>query len=86
MNPMEWLRKRLEEDDADLVREMLGSFVQQLMDAEVDARCGAPVDQLRQEIRVISRRRSFYLRRGVLLQGTNYASRHGTTKLDSTVQ
>jgi len=42
MNPMEWLRKRLEEDDADLVREMLGSFVQQLMDAEVDARCGAP--------------------------------------------
>jgi len=42
MNPMEWLRKRLEQEDADLVREMLTSFVQQLMDAEAEARCGAP--------------------------------------------
>jgi putative transposase len=42
MNPMEWLRNRLEQEDGDLVREMLSSFVQQLMDAEVDARCGAP--------------------------------------------
>ena len=42
MDPMEWLRKRLEEEGADLVREMLTSFVQHLMDAEVDARCGAP--------------------------------------------
>lgn len=42
MDPMEWLRKRLEQDGSDLVREMLGSFVQQLMDAEADARCGAP--------------------------------------------
>jgi putative transposase len=41
MTPMEWLRKRLEDDGTDLVREMLGMFAQVLMSADVDARCGA---------------------------------------------
>ena len=36
-----WLRKRLEETDPDLLREMVSSFVHLLMSAEVDALCGA---------------------------------------------
>ncbi|HXF74225.1 MAG TPA: IS256 family transposase [Actinomycetota bacterium] len=42
MDPLEWLRKQLEEADADLLREMVRTFVQALMSAEADAVCGAP--------------------------------------------
>ncbi len=41
MNPMEWVRKRLEEDGEDLVREMLHVFAQALLSADADAACGA---------------------------------------------
>jgi transposase-like protein len=37
-----WLRKRLEEANPDLVREMVQSFAEALMGAECDAICGAP--------------------------------------------
>jgi transposase-like protein len=39
---MEWVRKRLEEDGEDLVREMLRVFTQVLLSADADAVCGAP--------------------------------------------
>ncbi len=42
MDPAVWLRKHLETADADLLREMLGTFIQALMGAEADALCGAP--------------------------------------------
>ncbi len=42
MDPAVWLRKHLETADADLLREMLGTFIQALMSAEADALCGAP--------------------------------------------
>ncbi len=41
MTPLGWLRKRLEDDGSDLVREMLGMFGRVLMSPDVDARCGA---------------------------------------------
>ena len=41
MDPLEWLRKHLEDDDADLLREMVRSFAERLMSAEVDVLCGA---------------------------------------------
>jgi putative transposase len=41
MNPDSWLRKHLEEGDPDLLRSMLGSFVDQLMSAEANALCNA---------------------------------------------
>jgi putative transposase len=41
MNPVSWLRKHLEEGDPDLLRSMLGVFVEQLMAAEASALCNA---------------------------------------------
>ncbi len=41
MDPVVWLRKHLEEADTDLLREMVHTFIQVLMGAEVDAICGA---------------------------------------------
>ena len=38
---LEWLRKHLEQDDTDLLREMVVSFAERLMSAEADAMCGA---------------------------------------------
>ncbi len=38
---IDWLRKHLEADDNDLIREMVGEFAQRLMSAEADASCGA---------------------------------------------
>jgi len=37
-----WLRKKLEDADLDLMREMLKVFAEELMSAEADALCGAP--------------------------------------------
>jgi len=37
-----WLRKRIEQADADPLREMVKRMAEVLMSAEVDARCGAP--------------------------------------------
>lgn len=41
MDPLEWLRKQLEEGDPDLLREMIRGFSETLMSAEVDALCNA---------------------------------------------
>ncbi len=41
MAALEWLRKHLDEDGNDLVREMVAAFAQQLMGADADASCGA---------------------------------------------
>ena len=38
---MELLRKKLEETDTDVLKEMLGYLIEQLMNADVDAICGA---------------------------------------------
>jgi len=42
MDALAWLRKQLETDDNDLLREMVRSFAEELMGAEADAICGAP--------------------------------------------
>ncbi len=41
MDALGWLRKQLETDDNDLLREMVRSFAEELMGAEADAACGA---------------------------------------------
>ena len=41
LDALEWLRKHLEQDSPDLLREMVRSFAEQLMSAEADAICGA---------------------------------------------
>jgi putative transposase len=41
MDLLTWLRKQLEEADADLLREMVRCFAEALMGAEADALCGA---------------------------------------------
>jgi putative transposase len=41
MDALEWLRKHLEEDGSDVLREMVKSFAEVLMSAEADALCGA---------------------------------------------
>ena len=41
MDALVWLRKQLEADDNDLLREMVRSFAEELMGAEADAICGA---------------------------------------------
>ena len=42
MDALTWLRKQLETDDNDLLREMVRSFAEGLMGAEADVLCGAP--------------------------------------------
>ncbi len=41
MDPVAWLRKHIDEDGPDLLREMVRSFAEQLMDAEAQGLCGA---------------------------------------------
>ena len=41
MDAPEWLCKHLEDDGSDVLREMIKSFAEQLMAADVDAMCGA---------------------------------------------
>lgn len=41
MDLQAWLRKQLEEADSDLLREMVQTFSEALMDAEVDSICNA---------------------------------------------
>jgi hypothetical protein len=43
MDPLSWLRNQLETADTDLLREMVTTFANQLMSAEVDALCGAGI-------------------------------------------
>jgi len=46
---MTWLRKQLETADVDLLREMVRTFAETLMSAEVDAVCGAPYGERSEE-------------------------------------
>ncbi len=55
MDPLEWLRKQLEEADTDLLGEMVRTFVQALASAEADAifdvgkvcqRCSDPIEEV----------------------------------------
>jgi putative transposase len=41
LDALDWLRKHLERDSPDLVRDMVQSFAERLMAAEADAMCGA---------------------------------------------
>jgi putative transposase len=45
MDLLGWLRKHLEEADADLLRQLVATFVQALMGAEADALCGAALGE-----------------------------------------
>lgn len=54
MDALEWLRKHLEEDDADLLRDMVRVFAERLMSAEIDVLCGAGYGEVSPE-RVNSR-------------------------------
>ncbi len=54
MDPLAWLRKHLEADGADLLRDMVRVFAERLMAAEVDAVCNAGYGEVSSE-RVNSR-------------------------------
>ena len=41
VDALDWLRKHLEGDGNDLIREMVQAFAERLMAAEADAMCGA---------------------------------------------
>jgi len=45
MDPADWLGKQLQAASPDLLREMVAAFVTQLMDADVEALCGAGYGQ-----------------------------------------
>ena len=53
LDALDWLRKHLEDDSSDVVRDMVKAFAEQLMSAEADALCGAGYGQ-RSEARVNS--------------------------------
>ena len=46
MDALEWLRKHLEDDDSDLLRDMVKVFAERLMGAEVDASCNASYGEI----------------------------------------
>ncbi len=54
MDALGWLRKHLDEDGNDLLREMVREFAERLMAAEVDVLCGAGYGEVSAE-RVNSR-------------------------------
>jgi putative transposase len=54
MDVVTWLRNQLQETNADLLREMVGTFAESLISAEADALCGAPYGE-RSSDRVNSR-------------------------------
>jgi transposase-like protein len=61
MDALAWLRKQLETDDNDLLREMVRSFAEGLMSAEADVVCGAPYGQASPER--VNRRNGYRTRR-----------------------
>ncbi|HEV8536328.1 MAG TPA: IS256 family transposase [Candidatus Limnocylindria bacterium] len=68
MDPLAWLRKQLDEADPDLLREMVTTFAQTLMSAEVDVLTGAPYRE-RGETRT-NRRNGYRSRRWDTRAGT----------------
>ena len=69
MDALEWLRKHLEEDGSDVLREMVKTFAEMLMSAEADALCGAGYGE-RSAARVTKRNgyrsRDFHTRAGTI--------------------
>ncbi len=61
MDALAWLRKQLEGDGNDLLREMVRSFAEGLMSAEADAVCGAPYGEVSPER--VNRRNGYRTRR-----------------------
>jgi transposase-like protein len=61
MDALEWLRKQLEDDGNDLLREMVRSVAEMLMGAEADVLCGAPYGQASPER--VNRRNGYRTRR-----------------------
>jgi len=61
MDALEWLRKQLEADDNDLLREMVRSFAEGLMGAEADVVCGAGYGQISPDR--VNRRNGYRARR-----------------------
>jgi transposase-like protein len=61
LDALAWLRKQLEADDNDLLREMVRSFAEGLMGAEADVVCGAPYGETSPER--INRRNGYRIRR-----------------------
>jgi putative transposase len=71
LDPVVWLRKHVEQADTDLLREMVRTFIQALMSAEVDAVCGAPYGERSEER---TNRRNGY-------RGRDFDTRAGTIEL-----
>lgn len=61
MDALEWLRKQLESDGGDVLREMVRSFAEGLMGAEADAVCGAPYGEVSPDR--VNRRNGYRVRR-----------------------
>lgn len=61
MDVLDWLRKQLEDADADLLREMVRTFAETLMGAEADVLCGAAYGQRSGER--VNRRNGYRVRR-----------------------
>jgi transposase-like protein len=69
MDALEWLRKHLEDDGSDLLRDMVKVFAERLMGAEVDALCNAGYGEItpdRTNSRNGLRRRDFDTRVGTI--------------------
>ncbi len=49
MEPLAWLRKHLEEDGSDLLREMIREFAEQLMSADAQGLCNAGYGEINTE-------------------------------------
>jgi putative transposase len=49
MDALEWLRKHLDAEGSDLLREMVRGFAERLMAAEVDVVCNAGYGEITQE-------------------------------------
>jgi transposase-like protein len=63
-----WLRKRIEQADTDLLREMVKAVAETLMSAEVDAKCGAPYH--RPSVNRVNRRNGYRARQWGTRVGT----------------
>jgi putative transposase len=61
MDALVWLRKQLETDDNDLLREMVRSFAEELMGAEADVVCGAAYGEVSADR--VNRRNGYRTRR-----------------------
>jgi transposase-like protein len=68
MDPLAWLRKQLEADDNDLLREMVRGFAEELMGAEADAVCGAGYGEVSPDR--VNRRNGYRARRWDTRVGT----------------